>query len=48
MSVPLNITFGYDLSNRLLHLTLMNKIYVVNSDVSHLIGMSDLNYYLDD
>ena len=37
--VLLNITFGFDMPIRLL----MNKIYLVNSNISHLIGMSDPN-----
>ena len=37
--VLLNITFGFDMPIRLL----MNKIYLVNSDMSHLIDIYDPN-----
>ena len=40
---PLNITIGSDMPITLLHLMLMSKIYVVNSDMKNVIGMSDLN-----
>ena len=40
---PLNITFGSDMPITFLHLMLMSKIYVVNSDMKNVIGMSDLN-----
>ena len=40
---PLNITFGSDMPITLIHLMLMSKIYVVNSDMKNVIGMSDLN-----
>ena len=40
---PLNITFGSDVPITLLHLMLMSKIYVVNSDMKNVIGMSDPN-----
>ena len=40
---PLNITFGSDMPITLLHLMLMSKIYVVNSDMKNVIGMSDPN-----
>ena len=40
---PLNITFGSDIPITLLHLMLMSKIYVVNSDMKNVIGMSDPN-----
>ena len=40
---PLNITFGCDMLITLLHLMLMSKIYVVNSDMKNVIGMSDPN-----
>ena len=40
---PLNITFGSDMPITLLHLMLMSKIYVVNSDMKNVIGMSDTN-----
>ena len=33
---PLNITFGSDMPITLLHLMLISKIYVVNSDMSQL------------
>ena len=39
----MNITFGSDMPITLLHLMLMSKIYVVNSDVKNVIGMSDPN-----
>ena len=39
----LNITFGSDMPITLLHLMLMSKIYVVNSDMKNVIGMSDPN-----
>ena len=39
----LNITFGSEMPITLLHLMLMGKIYVVNSDMKNVIGMSDLN-----
>ena len=38
---PLYITFGCNMPITLLHLMLMSKIYVVNSDMENLIGMSD-------
>ena len=38
---PLNITFGSDMPITLLHLMLISKIYVVNSDMKNVIGMSD-------
>ena len=40
---PLNITFGSDMPITLLHLMLMSKVYVVNSDMKNVIGVSDLN-----
>ena len=40
---PLNITFGSDMPITFLHLMLMSKIYVVNSDMKNVIGMSDPN-----
>ena len=40
---PLNITFGSDMPITLLHLMLISKIYVVNSDMKNVIGMSDPN-----
>ena len=40
---PLNITFGCDMPITLLHLMLMSKIYIVNSDMKNVIGMSDPN-----
>ena len=40
---PLNITFGSDMPITLLYLMLMSKIYVVNSDMKNVIGMSDPN-----
>ena len=40
---PLNITFGSNMPITLLHLMLMSKIYVVNSDMKNVIGMSDPN-----
>ena len=40
---PLNITFGSDMPITLLHLILISKIYVVNSDMKNVIGMSDPN-----
>ena len=40
---PLNITFGSDMPITLLHLMLMSKIYVVNSDMKNVIGISDPN-----
>ena len=39
----LNITLGSDMPLTLLHLMLMSKIYVVNSDMKNVIGMSDPN-----
>ena len=39
----MNITFGSDMPITLLHLMLMSKIYVVNSDMKNVIGMSDPN-----
>ena len=39
----INITFGSDMPITLLHLMLMSKIYVVNSDMKNVIGMSDPN-----
>ena len=40
---PLNITFGSDMPITLLHLMLISKIYVVNSDMKNVIGMSEPN-----
>ena len=40
---PLNITFGSDMPITLLHLMLISKIYVVNSDMKNVIGMSQPN-----
>ena len=40
---PLNITFRSDVPITLLHLMLMSKIYVVNSDMKNVIGKSDPN-----
>ena len=40
---PLNITFRSDMPITLLHLMLMSKIYLVNSDIKNVIGMSDQN-----
>ena len=40
---PLNITFGSDMPITLLHLMLISKIYVVNSDMKNVIGMKDPN-----
>ena len=40
---PLNITFGSDMLITLFHLILMSKIYVVNSDMKNVTGMSDPN-----
>ena len=40
---PLNITFGSDMPITFLHLMLMSKIYVVNSDLKNVIDMSDPN-----
>ena len=40
---PLNITFGSDMPITLLYLMLMSKIYVVNSDMKNVIGISDRN-----
>ena len=40
---PLNITFGSDMPITLLHLMLTSKIYLVNSDMKNVIGMSDPN-----
>ena len=40
---PLNITFGCDMPITLLHLMLMSKVYVVNSDMKNVICMSDPN-----
>ena len=40
---PLNITFRSDMPITLLHLMLMSKIYLVNSDMKNVIGMSDSN-----
>ena len=40
---PLNITFGSDMPITLLHLMLICKIYVVNSDMNNVIGMSEPN-----
>ena len=40
---PLKITFGSNMPITLLHLVLMSKIYVVNSDMKNVIGMSDPN-----
>ena len=40
---PLNITFGSDMPITLLHLMLMSKIYIENSDRKNVIGMSDPN-----
>ena len=40
---PLNITLGSDMLITLFHLILMSKIYVVNSDMKNVIGMSDPN-----
>ena len=40
---PLNITFGSDMPITFLHLMLMSKIYVVNSDMKNVIGKSDPN-----
>ena len=43
---PLNITFGSDMPITLLHLMCMSKIYVFDSDMKKVIGMSDLNVML--
>ena len=40
---PLNISFGSDMPITLLHLMLISKIYVVNSDMKNVIGMSQPN-----
>ena len=40
---PLNISFGSDMPITLLHLMLISKIYVVNSDMKNVIGMSERN-----
>ena len=40
---PLNITLGSDMPITLLHLMLMSKVYVVNSDMKNVICMSDPN-----
>ena len=41
---PLNITFRSDMPITLPHpMLLISKIYVVNSDMKKVIGMSDLN-----
>ena len=40
---PLNITFRSDMPITFLHLMLMSKIYLVNSDMKNVIGMSDTN-----
>ena len=40
---PLNISFGSDMPITLLHLMLISKIYVVNSDMKNVIGMSEPN-----
>ena len=40
---PLNITFGSEMPITLLHLMLISKIYVVNSDMKNVIGISDPN-----
>ena len=40
---PLNITIGSDMPITLLHLMLMSKVYVVNSDMKNVICMSDPN-----
>ena len=40
---PLNISFGSDMPITLLHLMLISKIYVVNSDMKNVICMSDPN-----
>ena len=37
------LSFGSEMSITLLHLMLMSKIYVVNSDMRNVIGMSDPN-----
>ena len=40
---PLNIIFVSDMPITLLHRMLMSKIYVVNSDMNNVIGMSEPN-----